>query len=152
MVLAALVREEERIARLIFHRCRWWVHPWLVRRPTYDHFENLMVKLERELHGNFKGFLRREPDMFHELVQHVGPRIEKGCYSARQPLLPGLKLVITLHFLATGMTYHTLSYSFWVANNTISLFFPKVCAAIVEEYQAEVFVPYNPGRMATCGG
>ena len=63
------------------------------------------------------------------------------CCSTRQPLLPRLKLVITLRFLATGMTYHALSYSFHVAHNTISLFVPKVCAAIVEEYQAEVFDP-----------
>ena len=60
------------------------------------------------------------------------------CYSARQPLLLGLKLTITLCFLATGMRYHTLLYNFHVAHNTISLFNPIVCAAIVEEYQAEV--------------
>ena len=78
LVLAALVREEERVARLERRRRRWWVRPWLLRRPTYGHFENLMVELEREHHGDFKGFLRMEPDMFHELVQRVGPWIQKS--------------------------------------------------------------------------
>jgi len=78
LVLAALVREEARVARLERRRRRWWVRPWLLRRPAYGQFENLMVELEREHHGDFKGFLRMEPAMFHEIVQRVGPRIQKS--------------------------------------------------------------------------
>ena len=78
VVLAALVAEEARVARLERRRRRWWVRPWLLRRPAYGQFENLMVELEREHHGDFKGYLRMEPDMFHELVQRVGPRIRKS--------------------------------------------------------------------------
>ena len=39
---------------------------------------HLMVELEREHHGDFKGSLCMEPDMFHELVQRVGPQIGKS--------------------------------------------------------------------------
>ena len=52
---------------------------------------------------------------------------------------PGLKLVITLRFLATGDSYHSLEYSFRVAHNTIAKFVPEVCNAIYEEYKQELF-------------
>lgn len=57
----------------------------------------------------------------------------------RPPLEPGLKLGITLRFLATGNSYRSLAFSFRVAHNTISLFVPEVCAAICAEYEDEVF-------------
>ena len=60
---------------------------------------------------------------------------------------PALKLAVTLRFLATGMSYRALSFSFRVAHNTISLFVPQVCQAIVEEYTDEVFhTPQNPAE------
>ena len=53
---------------------------------------------------------------------------------------PALKLAITLRFLATGNSFRSLEFSFRVAHNTISIFIPEVCQAIVEEYMHEVFV------------
>lgn len=52
---------------------------------------------------------------------------------------PGLKLVITLRFLATGNSYQSLEFSFRVAHNTISVLVPEVCTAIFEEYKDEHF-------------
>ena len=52
---------------------------------------------------------------------------------------PGLKLAITLRFLATGNSYRSLASDFRVAHNTISLFVPEVCDDIGAEYQADVF-------------
>lgn len=69
--------EEERQEEVLRRRRRWWVRPWLMRRPLYGQYETLMVELMREHHGDFTTFLRMEPQMFHELLQRVGPRIEK---------------------------------------------------------------------------
>ena len=55
-----------------------WVRPWLARRPIYGHYEQLMNELLRENHTDFKNFLRVEPEMFFELVERVGPRIQKN--------------------------------------------------------------------------
>lgn len=74
--LVALVAEEERRAEL--RRRRWWVRPWIARRPIYGQYEQLMNELRRESPADFKSFLRVEPDLFLELVQRVGPRIEKS--------------------------------------------------------------------------
>ena len=67
-------RDEERATR----RRRWWVRPWLARRPIYGHYEQLMNELLRENHTDFKNFLRVESEIFFELVERVGPRIQKN--------------------------------------------------------------------------
>lgn len=69
------------------------------------------------------------------------------CYRSRAPLEPGLKLVITLRYLATGDSYRSLAYNFRVAHNTISTFIPEVCSAIYDEYKEEVFsLPSTPDQ------
>merc|ERR1712002_726816 len=83
-------------------------------------------------------YMRMPPETFLELLQRITPRIENS-YRYRRPLDPGLKLAITLRYLATGNSYKTLQYAIRVAHNTISLFIPEVCQAIISEYQDEVF-------------
>ncbi len=57
----------------------------------------------------------------------------------------GLKLAITLCHLAAGDNYHSLMYSFRVTSNTISLIVREVCAAIIDEFAAEVLdCPTSP--------
>ena len=58
-----------------------------------------------------------------------------------------MKLAITLRFLATGNSYRSLAFAFRVPHNTISLFVPEVCQAIIDEYQDEVFnFPSTPDQ------
>ena len=49
-----------------------------------------------------------------------------------------MKLAITLRYLATGDSYHSLMYGFRVSHSTISLIVRDVCEAINEEFAAEV--------------
>ena len=55
------------------------------------------------------------------------------------PLEPGLKIVITLRFLATGNSFQSMEFNWRSAHNTIGKFVPEVCDTIVEEYIGEVF-------------
>ena len=50
-----------------------WVKPWLLRRVTLGHYDNLMQELMRESRGDFKAFLRMEPAMFQEMLVRVAP-------------------------------------------------------------------------------
>lgn len=59
-------------------------------------------------------------------------------YVYRKALDPQLKLAITLRYLATGDSYHSLMYGFRVPHNTISKVIREVCQAIVDEYAEEV--------------
>ena len=133
--LAVLLAYRRRRRR---QRRRFWVRPWIARRPQFGQYHQLMGELEREAQGDFTNFLRMEPAMFYELLQRVSPRLTKAVTNFRRPLEPGLKLAITLRFLATGNSYRSLAYSFRVPHNTISTFVGDVCEAIIAEYGAEV--------------
>ena len=104
----------------------------------------LLQELIRESASDFKGFMRMEVNMFQELVDRVGPRVQKNT-NCREPLAAGLKIALTLRFLATGESYHSLGFQFRIGHNTASLFVPQVCDAIREEYEAEQFTtPSTP--------
>ncbi len=51
-----------------------WVHPSLLRRPIYGHYETLLAELNQE---DIPANTRIDPDMFFELVGRLTPRIEK---------------------------------------------------------------------------
>ena len=108
------------------------------RRQLHGHFQRLMNELRIEDPQAFFKFPRMEPAMFDELVQTVGPRITKTDTHMRKTFSPGLKIAITVRYLASGDKYSSLMYSFRVARNTICLLIPKVCEAMVEEYKDEV--------------
>ena len=143
-VVAALLADEWEEARARRRRRTCWVKPWLQRRVLLGQYDTLMHELMRESHGDFKNYMRTDLDMFREMLARVAPRITKSIES-RPPIRAGLKLAVTLRFLATGNSYKSLSYDFRVAHNTIALFVPEVCNAIVEEYRLEQFsTPSNP--------
>ena len=78
--------------------------------------------------------------MFDEILARITHRITKQDTNFKRALEPGLKLAITLRFLATGEAYKSLGTTFRVGYNTISLFVPEVCEAIIQEYLQEVVV------------
>lgn len=124
---------------------KFWSRPWLLRRPLFGQYEQLMSELAREDIPGFKNFLRVEPDLFHELLQRVGPRIERQNTFMRKSLEPGLRLAVTLRYLATGDSYKSLEYGFRVANNSISRIIPETCEALIAEFQDELLAcPSTP--------
>ncbi|XP_041359864.1 uncharacterized protein LOC121376099 [Gigantopelta aegis] len=104
-----------------------------------------MQELRLEDEGAFFHYLCMEPDLFDVLLQRVGPRITKANTNWRESLQPGLKLAVTLRYLATGEKYPALQYSYRVSHSTISLFVPEVCQAIRDEFKDEVMkCPNSP--------
>ena len=77
-VLAAMVLAEEQQARRARQQRRWWVKPWLLNRALLGQYDTLMVELMRHCHGDFKSYMRMQPDMFREICQRVGPRVAKN--------------------------------------------------------------------------
>ena len=145
VAMALMVRgRRQRRRRRVRNRKRFWVRPWLLRRPLYGQYEHLMQELYREDVNTFTNFLRVTPEMFMELVERVGPRIEKEDTLWRKALEPGLRLAITLRYMATGDSYRSLQYGFRVAANTISTIVYETCEAIAQEYTEEVMPTPKP--------
>ena len=67
---------------------------------------------------------------FKELFELVGLSVRKETTSMRLPIAPDEKLAVTLRFLATGESYESPQYQFWIHGMAISRFVPLVCKAI----------------------
>ena len=119
---------------------RWWVRPWGSgdRRLLYGHYDNLMTEMRVEDPYSYFNFLRMSPQMFEELLVRLTPRIQKQDTNYRKAHPPGLKLAITLRYMATGENYPTLSFGFRVSRHTIAVIIPEVCKAIQDELAEEV--------------
>ena len=120
-----------------------WVRNWLTeeRRRELGHFYTLLNLNMNDLdQAMFRNYTRLTPDFFLEVLDRVRLAISKVDTNMRLCIEPGVKLAITLRFLASGDSYSSLSYAFRVAKSTISLFVPKVCTAIFDAYQAEAFM------------
>ena len=79
-----------------------------------------MGELEAEDVESFRNFVTMDPAIFREVLQRVGPRIEKYDTLYRLSIDPGCSKAITLRFLATGEKCRSLMFGFRVAH-TISI-------------------------------
>ncbi len=113
------------------------VRQWITRRQEFGWYEHLMVELETEDPASFVNMLRVQPAMFHELVQRLAPRIQRYDTNYRRSLPPGLRVAITLKYIATGDRYKMLMHGFRVPHHTVALIVRVVCEAIIEELQHE---------------
>ena len=76
--------------------------------------------------------MRVDPQMFQELLHVIGPRITKKNTWYRQSIDPGLRLAITLKYLAKRDSNRTLMHGFRVAYNTFTK--PEQWQAIAEQF------------------
>ena len=137
-------RKEEELSRKRKRRTMW-VRPYLRRRLAHGHYDNLMRELSGEDKDLYRNFLRLKEDLFNEIVERVWPYLEKKTTHWRDPLDVGLRVAVTLRFLATGNSYKSLGFSFRVAPNTVSLIVPETCRAIIDEFGEEVMkLPSTP--------
>ena len=116
---------------------RVWTREWLLRRELYGDFENLLAELHREDAQGFKSFIRITPELFQEMVEKITPIVKKETTKLRKPLPVGLKLAVTLRFLATGNSYSSLQFSFRTSKSAISRFVPVVCQALIDCYKQD---------------
>lgn len=90
------MRRRERSVRSV------WTRPWLLRRDELGAYDTLLSELRDEDEGSFLNFLRVTPGLFEELVTKVSPYIKRQDTTFRKAISPGMRLAITLRYLATG--------------------------------------------------
>lgn len=136
IAIAKLIIKE--IKRRRNRPCRVWVRPWILRRQTYGVYENLLQELASEDSPAYKNYLRMDVKLFKKVLGRVAHRIEKQDTTFRKALPPGLRLAITLRYLATGDSYKSLHYHFRVGHITVGQIVSETCEAIVQEYMEEL--------------
>lgn len=113
-----------------------WESEWLKKRQTEGVCARLLPALsivgnhiERNLLTSFTRLPLAEFDYLHELV---APLIRKKDTNMRAAIPTHTRLVLTLHFLATGNSYRSLQYLFMIPQCTISNIIPETLDAIYE--------------------
>ena len=56
---------------------RYWMKQWLLRRPLFGQYENLLYELHREDSKGYHNFLVMSPELFNEMVERLGPLMTK---------------------------------------------------------------------------
>lgn len=85
--------------------------------------------------GGFRNFFRMSSSDFETLLTLTGPTISRHDTSFRRAIPAHERLAVTLRFLATGDSYHSLMYLFKISKQTISQIIPNVCYALVNVLQ-----------------
>ncbi|XP_052873273.1 uncharacterized protein LOC128278585 [Anopheles cruzii] len=81
----------------------------------------------------FGNFIRMTATDFEVLLGMVGAKIAAKETPFRQTIPPNMRLIVVLHFLATGNSYTSLQSTFKISKQIISRIVPEVCAAIQVE-------------------
>ena len=90
-------RRQRRVERSL------WCREWLLKRNDLGAYDTLLAELKEDDQKSFLNFLRMSPGLFDGLVEKVTPLIQKEDTVFRKSIPPGLRLAITLRYLATGM-------------------------------------------------
>ena len=93
------------------------------------------LNLEYRCGCGFKNFFQMKRSDFEVLLNLIAPKIKKEDTSFRRAISANERLAVTLRFLATGDSYHSLSYMFKISTQVISIIIPNVCDAIVSVLQ-----------------
>ena len=114
-------------------RRRSWTKNWFLRIQHHGNYDALLQELHREDKKGYKNFMRMSAELFNEMVDRLSPILKKDETRMRKPLPVGLKLAVTLRFLAIRNSFTDLQYSFRMSKSAISIFIPQVCKAIRPE-------------------
>ena len=80
-----------------------WCREWLLRRDDLGAYDTLLSELREEDKKSFINFLRVTPGLFESLVHKVHPLIHRQDTQFRQAISTGMRVAITLRYLATGL-------------------------------------------------
>ena len=100
---------------------RLWVRNLWTYREEAGHQARLITEMKLFDHNMFFNYFRMRPSTFEELLQIIGPSIQKKDTNFRKsyPAIPPLKLAMTLRYLATGESQALLSFNFRIGHKSL---------------------------------
>jgi len=109
---------------------KMWVRPiFIEKRFLQDASDNLLVEMRLGDPEKYFNYLRMLPIIFIELLNIVGPLIEKQ-HVIRQLLPARTRLEVNIRWLASGDSMTSLSYAYRFALCMLSRIIPETCKAI----------------------
>jgi len=87
-----------------------WSRKCFLRWDILDNSVGILRELEFEQVIEYRSFIKITPDQFKFLLQKVSPIFQREDIIIRSAIPARIKLEFTLSFLATGNSYHSLSY------------------------------------------
>lgn len=123
----------------------YWVQPFLTGRKIFGQYDHLVQELAADSPECYKNYMRMDYDLSCEVLDRIGHHITKEDTYMRDAIPSGLRLAMTLRYLATGDSYKSLHYNFLVGHSTVGRIILNTCEAIIAEYQEEVMsCPSSP--------
>jgi hypothetical protein len=138
--LAFLAEEDEEVPKT--RNRQQYMREWIARREERGVFHQLIRELEVEDQTGFREFFRVTKEQFIFLVETVRPLITKQeqpfpINLFRSTIKPDERVAVTLRFLATGESFHSLEYSFRISRQCISKIIYETCAALFKTLAPE---------------
>lgn len=120
-----LVKREEE------HSQRIWVRPIFtqLRRHMQGASDNLVKEMELQDLEMFYNYCRMSIEMFDQLLNIVGPLLEKQIV-VRDPIPARTRLLVCLRYLASGDSMASISYAFRIGINTVSKIVSETCEVL----------------------
>ncbi|XP_071647555.1 uncharacterized protein [Temnothorax longispinosus] len=115
---------------------RWWVRPILTNRLEQGAYSNLVAELRNDVELFFN-YHRMTPNQFDTLLHKIEPQISK-LYLTREPLPPGLRLFLTLRYIAAGDSMASLHYQYRIGRATTSKIIAETTKVIWDVLHPEV--------------
>ena len=135
--VSILLRRNQLLAAFLLHnskkeRIRIWVRDIWQNREAQGHYHNLIQEMRLKDVKMYFNYLRMDPETFEELLCMVGSHIQRKTTRFRKPIPAGMKLAVTLRYLATGVSQADLSFNFRLGRSTICKILEEVPMVIAE--------------------
>uniref|UniRef100_A0A182NGH5 DDE Tnp4 domain-containing protein n=1 Tax=Anopheles dirus TaxID=7168 RepID=A0A182NGH5_9DIPT len=111
---------------------------WKNREQNGEYY--VLFRKLLELEETFFEYMRMSKRTFYFILRKIQPLITK--LPTRTPYIsPEERLMVTIRFLSTGITFKSLSFTFCMAHNTIAGIVYETCEAIWSKFN-EQFIPF----------
>ncbi|XP_029667638.1 putative nuclease HARBI1 [Formica exsecta] len=133
-----LVKREEE------HSQRIWVRPIFtqLRRHMQGVNDNLVKEMELQGLEMFYNYCRMSIEMFDQLLNIVGPLLEKQTV-VRDPIPARARLLVCLRYLASGDSMASISYAFRIGISTVPKIVSETCEVLWNSLHESVMPPTN---------
>ncbi|KAF0713547.1 putative nuclease HARBI1, partial [Aphis craccivora] len=143
IVISIIVKKKKKSK--IKKKRRFWVSDIFKNRVRYSGTDLLNdLKMNEAIH--FSNFCRMNNSDFEMLLKLIGPKIAKSDSHFRKAIPANERLLVTLRYLASGDSFHSLAYLFKFSKQVISNIIPQVCEALIEVLSEYIQMPQTPEK------